>query len=89
MGILYVQHKDLKSHFVNFHLVHLSTKQNDVSWHMKRHFQELDQDSTNNSRTQIKKPIRNPFQEHKLGNPWETHFKNMNRIERQQVIPTD
>jgi len=28
MGILFVQHKDLKVHFENFHLVHLNTKQN-------------------------------------------------------------
>ena len=27
MGILNAQHKDLKSHFVNFHLVHFRTKQ--------------------------------------------------------------
>jgi len=52
-------------------------------------FQEFDQDSTSNSRTQIKKPMGNPFQEHKSRNPWETHFKNMNQIEHQQVILTD
>jgi len=28
MGILNAQHKDLKSHFANFHLVHFRTKQN-------------------------------------------------------------
>jgi len=38
--------------------------------------------------TRTREPNGNPFQEHKI-NPWETHFKNMNQIEHQQVIPTD
>lgn len=30
LGILFVQNKDLKNHFENFHLVHMNTKQNMV-----------------------------------------------------------
>jgi len=33
--------------------------------------------------------ILQAIKEHKSRNPWETHFKNMNQIEHQQVIPTD
>jgi len=45
-------------------------------------FKNLDQDSTSNSRTPIKKPMGNPFQEHE---PIDTSTSNSNRLKQESI----